>query len=118
MTPRAPRLVVRKRHKYNVAPKADRMVDGVVFDSKAEATRYRELQLMERANEITSLECQYKFAYWYKDVKVFTYIADFVYRHIKSRQVVIEDVKGVRTPIYRLKKKLIELQYGFTITEI
>jgi hypothetical protein len=48
---------------------------------------------------------------------MFTYIADFTYFE-KDGQQVIEDVKGVRTPVYRLKKKIIEAEYGIAITEI
>ena len=36
-------------------------VDGIVFDSKAEARRYAELRLLEKANEISDLRLQYPF---------------------------------------------------------
>ena len=42
--------------------KADKVVvDGVKFDSKREARRYRELKLLEKAGEISDLQMQVKF---------------------------------------------------------
>jgi hypothetical protein len=51
---------------------------------------------------------------------IFTYVADFSYvdNVPPHPMTVVEDVKGFRTPLYRLKKKLIEAQYGIAITEI
>lgn len=100
--------------KYN-AVKTE--VDGYVFDSKAEANRYSELKLMELADEISYLELQPKFPIVVNGKKIATYIADFRYFYCGTKQV-IEDVKGVKTPVYRLKKKLVEAIYGVTITEV
>lgn len=107
-----------RRHKYGVAPRAERMVDGITFDSKAEARRFRELQLLERGKRITLFESQPKFEFIYRGEHIFTYRADFRYRDLETGQIVIEDVKGFRTPLYRLKKKLIEAAHGITITEV
>lgn len=87
------------RHKYNVAPAADRTVDGITFASKREATRYRELKILERAGEITALELQPR----YKFPMGFAYVADF--RYITDRSIAVEDVKGVETPVFKLKRK-------------
>jgi len=89
---------------------------GVIYDSKKEAGRARELDLWLKTGEITGLERQVKFPIIINGVKVFTYIADFTY-YYKGQQV-IEDVKGMRTQIFNLKKKCVEAQYGVKINLI
>ena len=91
-------------------------VDGIVFDSKAEARRYAELRLLEKANEISDLRLQSKFECKINEKKICTYKADFDY--YKGDQWVVEDVKGFRTQVYRLKKKLVEALHGVEIREI
>ncbi len=92
-------------------------VDGIVFDSKREAARYMELMLLERAGEISHLELQPKYDCIINGKKICTYKADF--RYFTKLGNIVEDVKGVKTPIYRLKKKLVEALYaGVTIQEI
>ena len=104
-----------RRNKYNAKRTT---VDGISFASKAEAKRYSELKLLEAAGEISGLECQPKFTFCVNDKPAFFYKADFRYRD-QSGAHVVEDVKGVRTPVYRLKKKLIELAYPeITIVEV
>jgi hypothetical protein len=107
-------------------------VDGIVFDSKKEAERYGELTLLEKAKKIEDLELQPKFPVEVNGQKICTYIADFRYKeklyvnfaqedwHVGTADR-IEDVKSEATrklPVYRLKKKLVEAQYGITITEV
>lgn len=92
-------------------------VDGIVFHSKKEARRYRDLKVMERLKEIESIELQPKFPVYINDKKVFLYTADFRYRVVGGDEVV-EDVKGVRTPVYRIKKRCVEAYYGITIKEL
>lgn len=108
-----------KRSKYN-AVKTE--VDGITFASKAEARRYSELKLLERGRWIEALELQPRFDCIVNGIKVCTYVADFRYAEpsLSSRygRTVIEDVKGVKTPVYRLKKRLAEALHGITITEI
>jgi len=94
------------------------VVDGITFDSKAEAKRYRELKLLERAGEITHLELQPKFVLQPKFEKngvkyrTITYAADFMYCDFASGgQVVVEDVKGMRTQQFELRRKLFEAKY-------
>ncbi len=92
-------------------------VDGIVFASKAEARRFRELKILQRAGEISHLEVQPEFKCTINGKLVCTYRADFRYR-TKSGSVT-EDVKGMRTPVYRLKKKLVEALFaGSKIVEI
>lgn len=92
-------------------------VDGFVFDSKAEANRYSELVLAERAGEISNLVVQPMFPLIVNDKKIGKYIADFQYTDRDGNRVV-EDVKGVSTPVYRLKKKLVEAIYDIHIVEV
>ena len=90
--------------------------DGT-FDSKAEYRRWCELKLLEKAGEITHLTRQPKFPiYLFKRKPVCTYIADF--RYCRDGRDVVEDVKGVRTAIYRLKAKLLAETHGIEITEV
>lgn len=92
-------------------------VDGFVFASKREAARYSELKLLERAGEIKKLELQPKFDLMVKNIHVAYYIADFMYFDEKDR-LVVEDVKGVKTDVYRLKKKLMKVLLDIDITEV
>lgn len=92
-------------------------MDGIMFDSAAEARRYGELRLMERAGLVTGLELQPCYPITVNGTRVGLYRADFRYQDSNGQQV-IEDVKGVRTPVYRLKKKLVEALYDIEITEV
>lgn len=93
------------------------LYDGIMFDSKKEAARYAELKLLERAEQIHSLELQTKFPIEIKGKKCFTYKTDFTYITVKG-DFVIEDVKGFLTPMYKLKKKCVEAYYGIKIKEV
>jgi len=100
-------------------------VDGIKFASKAEARRYGELKLLEKAGEIRGLECQPEFPLMVLDihgkpVSVGRYIADFRYRAGKNGLLTVEDVKckATRTAVYRLKKRIVEAQHNFVITEV
>lgn len=91
-------------------------------DSKKEAKRKAELQLLEKAGVISDLKCQvtyellprqeYKGKFAEHPVK---YIADFVYT--ENGETVVEDVKGMKTDVYRLKKKLMLWRYGIKVKE-
>ena len=102
----------RKPHKYNVVSKERRTADGITFDSMAEMRRYRELKMLEKSGVISSLELQPKFLLIPKTEKggrAVYYKADFKY--IKNGKTVYEDVKGVKTEVYKLKKKLLFYHY-------
>ncbi len=94
-------------------------VDGISFASKKEARRYMDLCLLLKAGEIRDLVLQPKFPLEVLGVKICTYVADFQYdlKLVDEWFETIEDVKGVRTPVYLLKKKLFEAIYGKRITE-
>lgn len=91
--------------------------DGYTFDSEAEYARYCVLKLAEREGEISDLEVHPKFdLHCLGGQRICRYEADFVY--IEDGQRVVEDVKGMKTAVYRLKKRWVEAEYGITVTEI
>ena len=92
-------------------------VDGIVFDSKREAERYLELKLLERAGAIQDLILQPSFDLIVQGGKVIgKYYADFKYR--VGQSVVIEDAKGEKTDVYKLKKKIVEAVHHIKIVEV
>jgi len=105
----------KKPHKYGAEKTG---VDGIMFDSKKEARRYAELKLLECAGEIGGLRIQPEYDLIVREVKIGKYRGDFSYIHTKTKEVVVEDVKGVRTPVYRLKKKLMNALFGIKIVEV
>jgi len=101
---------VYKKSKYgNVKTK----VDDILFDSKKEANRYCQLKLLARAGTISELELQPRFDLVVNGFKICTYIADF--RYIKDNKIIIEDVKGVQTQEFKLKKKLMKAVHGIDV---
>lgn len=94
--------------------------DGLSFASKAEARRYAELTILQRAGQIADLKCQPRFPLKVEGVLVATYVADFSYTRPGSAALVVEDVKShaTRTPVYRLKAKLLKALHGIEVTEI
>lgn len=96
-------------------------VDGIAFDSRREADRYLVLKSMEEDGAIEDLRRQVR----YELVPAFDvdgrhyrpvfYVADFVY--VEDGKEVVEDVKGMRTDVYRLKSKLFARRYGMSIKE-
>lgn len=99
------------------------VLDGITFDSKKEANRYAELKLMERAGLIKGLQRQVRFELIPafdcdgKHYRPTAYIADFVYIDAKTGAEVVEDCKGFRTDVYRLKAKMFARKYGVSIVE-
>lgn len=122
-------------NKYN-AKKV--VVNGIVFDSKKEERRYKELVLLERAGKINGLRRQVEFtlipAYYEPDTvgprggikkgKVIerecSYVADFVY--VEDGKVHVEDVKGYRNGgaynIFVIKRKLMLHVHGIVVNEV
>lgn len=102
----------KSKNKYN-AKKT--VIDGIKFDSKKEAQHYMELKLLQRAGEISNLELQPRFLLQEgfkkngETYKPIYYIADFKY--IEKGQVIVEDVKGKETEVFKLKRKLFEHKY-------
>lgn len=96
-------------------------INGILFQSQAEGNRY--LQLLDWQNEgiITDLkvqvkyELQPKYRIGIKPIRSINYIADFVYN--ERDRIIVEDFKGFRTEVYKLKKKMFEYKYGIEIRE-
>ena len=105
------------------------VIDGYKFDSLHEAERYCELKLLVRGKVITDLELQKKFILLptqYEDAdgngrvieRAVTYIADFVYKDLKTGQTVVEDAKGCKTKEYILKRKMMYYFRNIRIREV
>lgn len=95
------------------------MIDGRTFDSIREGKRYQELRLLEKAGEISHLECQPRFKLFcgtrpvlFDSGRQATYVADFAYFDGERR--VIEDAKGFRTPEYKLKRAIVHAMHPMT----
>ena len=112
-----------RRSKYG-AQKTE--YDGIVFDSRHEAMRWRELTLLQRSGEIADLQRQVKYilvpAQVGEDGKVteraVSYVADFVYRDMRSGEIVVEDAKGMHTRDYILKRQLMLYVHGIRVREV
>lgn len=105
-----------RRTKFNSVPT---VVDGLRFDSKREAGRYLELAWLTKMHGWYDLRTQTRWPIVVNGSLVCHYVSDFDYV-LPSGELVIEDVKSepTKTPIYRLKKKLMLACYGVQITEI
>ena len=104
----------RKRSKYGAEPTT---VDGIRFASKREAARYTELKLALDCGVISDLVLQPSFALHVNGLTVCRYVADFGYTRADGK-FAIEDAKGVKTAVYKLKKKMVEAEYGITVVEV
>ena len=121
---------VKKRSKYG-----NRKVvrDGIKFDSEREAARFAELKVLQAMGKIRNLRLQANFTLVEgyttiegERIKPMVYKADFTYERATEpdrngtvywlREV--EDVKGVKTKEYQLKKKLMQDKFGITIREV
>lgn len=92
------------------------MIDGRTFDSKKEGERYRHLKAEQLAGRIGGLRCQVRFPLRVNGVVVGRYVADFVY--VRGSERVVEDVKGVLTAVYKLKRGLMKAIFGIDIHEV
>lgn len=110
--------------------------DGMEFDSKREMIRWQELRALERNGEIFGLRRQVRFelipAQYAPDVVTKTgkkkrgaclerkcdYIADFVYTDAGTGEYVVEDAKGMKTEVYKIKRKLMLYIHGIRVKEV
>ena len=110
--------------------------DGMEFDSKREMIRWQELHALERNGEIFGLRRQVRFelipAQYAPDVVTKTgkkkrgaclerkcdYIADFVYSDLRTGETVVEDAKGMKTEVYKIKRKLMLYIHGIRVKEV
>lgn len=98
------------RHKFRAKPTE---LDGIKFTSKKEAKRYQQLKILQNSGEVLFFLRQVPF-HLQAGVK---YVCDFLVFWTNGL-VTIEDVKGVKTDMYIVKKKMVEATYPITITEI
>ena len=112
------------------------VIDGIEFQSKREGARWLELKTLEKAGAISGLQRQKKYvlvpAQYEPDTvgprggkkkgklleKECSYIADFVYWDEETKETVVEDTKGFRTPEYVIKRKLMLWLKGIQIVEV
>ena len=115
------------------------IVDGIKFDSKKEAVRYKEVKMLEKAGIIHDVQRQVKYvlipAQYEPTSSVYVkgnnkgkpkkgklierecaYYADFVYT--ENSKTVVEDTKGVKTPEYIIKRKLMLYVHNIKIKEM
>ncbi len=102
-----------KPTKYNAQPTE---VGGIRFASRAEATRYQQLKNLQEMGRVQNLKTQVPFICEVNRRVVCKYIADFVY--VEDGMRVVEDVKGMLTPLYKLKKRLMEACHNVVIREV
>lgn len=102
-------------------------IDGILFDSKKEASRWIDLKFLLQAGEIRNLQRQVRFEILPADPprykRPLVYVADFVYeeRAAGSWRRVVEDVKSEATKenkVYKMKKRLLWQQEGIEIREV
>ena len=94
--------------------------DGMYFDSQREADRWIQLRLMQKAGEISDLMRQKSFELVPKNdrFRAVSYVADFVYTDCRTGAMVVEDTKGFRTDVYKIKAKLMYHKYGIEVKEL
>lgn len=110
------------RSKYH-----NRKVKG--FDSAKEWRRNQELEALQRAGEISELNRQVPFVLMpsytisdettkqgFRTIREIRYIADFTYR-LKNGKRIIEDVKGMQTEVFKIKRKLLERKIALGVIE-
>jgi len=121
---------------YNVKTRA---LDGTIFDSTKEARRWDDLILLQKAGKITDLRRQVAYELipaQYETYERYSkkgdrlkdgvrllerkvqYVADFVYTDAETGENIVEDTKGVRTPDYIIKRKLLLAVHGIRIKEV
>jgi len=99
-----------KKNKYRNQPT---YVDGKRFASKKEAKRYNELKLLKQAGDVINFECQKSWKLYGR----YRYVCDFLVKWRNGTEDV-EDVKGFKTPVYKLKKAWMKDKYNIDIVEI
>lgn len=98
------------KHKFN-AVRCE--ADGIKFASKKERKRYLELQLLQKGGDVLFFLRQTPI-HLSGGVK---YVCDYQVFWTDGH-VTFEDVKGMRTSMYKTKKKLVEADYPIKIIEI
>jgi hypothetical protein len=109
-----------KKSKYRNKVKVDETT-GERFDSMAEYARYQKLKWMEEVGMIQNLRRQVSYelipamTICGKKLRPIYYVADFVYE--RNGVVRVEDLKGFKTPVYQIKRRLMFLIHGIEVHE-
>ena len=98
-------------------------VGDITFDSKAEARRYGDLVLLQKAGHITALELQVpfilapqvRFEGASRAKPALKYVADFAYQEAETGRTIVEDVKGVLTDAFQIKRHLMLSVHGINV---
>ena len=104
------------------------IIDGITFDSRKEGNVYQELKLLKQAGEIKDFTRQQSFELIPSQYEIINgkkkcvekpvqYKADFVVEHLDGEKSVV-DAKGMRTPIYVIKRKLMRYLHNINIKEV
>lgn len=110
--------MIHKKSKYN---NKITELDGIKFHSRKESVRYTQLKLYEKGGLISDLRLQVPYELIPKLVingkteRAIKYVADFVYYDTVHKVEICEDVKGMITDVFKLKYRLMKLQYGIDI---
>lgn len=91
--------------------------NGVLYDSKKEAKYAQDLDLLVKGKQVEKWERQTPFTCVVNKKKICTYYADFKVWYTNGTIEVI-DVKGVKTDVYKIKKKLVEALFNIKIIEV
>ena len=108
-----------RRNKYNVSPKQERTVDGVVFDSKWECKAYLLLKSMlgKDSFELSPVyELQPSFKFGSKTIRAIKYIGDFLIKYNGEEYVV--DTKGMETDVFKIKEKMFKHKFDKEIIKL
>ena len=115
LKPRYNPKLKRSRSKYG---NKKTTIHGITFDSKWESERYLYLKSLEKAGRIKDLELQPRYNILVNDQKICAYVADFKYNKENADGIwehIVEDAKGVETPEFKLKKKLMKAVFNIDI---
>ena len=115
LKPRYNPKLKRSRSKYG---NKKTTIHGITFDSKWESERYLYLKSLEKAGRIKDLELQPRYNILVNDQKICAYVADFKYNKENADGIwehIVEDAKGVETPEFKLKKKLMKAVFDIDI---
>lgn len=116
---------MRKTYNHSKFNNKKTIIDGIVFPSKLEAERYMELKELENSGLIVNLRLQVEFELIpsfkkiNKTYRKCVYKSDFTYFDVMQQKQIVEDTKGFKTDVYKIKRKLFEYTYpDLEITEI
>lgn len=111
----SPQVSIEREKKAGKYGNVKTEIDGIEFASRKEAGRYGALKLLQVAGAISDLQIKRRYTLAVNGVRICEYEDDFNY--LEKGKRIIEDTKGMRTPLYKLKKKLLKACLGLEIKE-